>query len=69
MQQRAAALADRGVGIRAVLDQQLEDLAVGLPASNKVDPRRLDAHRRADLKEAFKVAAGAPEVLHTLLMA
>ncbi|MBB6309016.1 DUF294 nucleotidyltransferase-like domain-containing protein [Xanthobacter tagetidis] len=58
-----------GVLLSAVLDQQLEDLAVGLPASNKVDPRRLDAHRRADLKEAFKVAAGAPDVRHTLLMA
>lgn len=65
-----AALADaHGVLLAAVLDQQLEDLAIGLPASNRVDPRRLDAHGRADLKEAFKVAAGAGDVLHTLLMA
>lgn len=65
-----AAMAEaHGVLLSVILDQQLEDLRAGLPVSNKVDPRRLDAARRADLKEAFKVAAGADAVLHTLLMA
>ncbi|MEW6256399.1 MAG: DUF294 nucleotidyltransferase-like domain-containing protein [Pseudomonadota bacterium] len=52
-----------------ILHQQIEDAGTGVAPSNKVDPGRLDAARRAALKEALRIAAGADAVLHTLLMA
>lgn len=52
-----------------ILNQQIEDVGGGIAPSNKVDPGRLDAARRAALKEALRIAAGADAVLHTLLMA
>ena len=52
-----------------ILSQQIEDVGAGVAPSNKVDPGRLDAERRATLKEALRIAAGADAVLHTLLMA
>ncbi|OYY12238.1 MAG: hypothetical protein B7Y70_06100 [Rhizobiales bacterium 35-68-8] len=52
-----------------ILTQQIEDVGGGIAPSNKVNPGRLDAARRATLKEALRIAAGADAVLHTLLMA
>ncbi|TCT02223.1 DUF294 nucleotidyltransferase-like domain-containing protein [Aquabacter spiritensis] len=52
-----------------ILHQQIEDAGRGVAPSNKVEPGRLDATRRATLKEALRIAAGADAVLHTLLMA
>lgn len=40
--------------VRVLLEQQLADLAAGLPRSNRVDPRRLNGRDRDRLKSAFK---------------
>ena len=50
-----------------ILDQQLVDIGAGIPASNKVETRRLDSGRLEKLKEALKSLRYADEMVRDLL--
>ena len=50
-----------------ILDQQLVDIGAGIPASNKVETRRLDSSRLAKLKDALKSLRYADEMVRDLL--
>jgi CBS domain-containing protein len=51
----------------AMLDQQLIDIAAGLPASNKVETRRLGSAELESLKDALKSLRYADEMVRDLL--
>ncbi|MGE4281112.1 MAG: putative nucleotidyltransferase substrate binding domain-containing protein, partial [Magnetospirillum sp.] len=44
----------REIVFRVMLDQQLADLAAGVPASASIDPKRLSTQMRERLRWAFK---------------
>jgi CBS domain-containing protein len=50
-----------------MLDQQLVDIGAGIPASNKVETRRLDSGRLEKLKQALKSLRYADEMVRDLL--
>jgi DNA polymerase-3 subunit epsilon/CBS domain-containing protein len=55
--------------VERVLAQQIEDVAAGLPPSNRIEARRL-AHRDRDaLRGAMRAAAGAGAVARDLMLA
>ncbi len=57
----------RGIIVDALLDQQLADIAAGLPASNRLDPGRLDRDATSRLRKALATAAQTPEIVHDAL--
>ena len=57
----AAGLAEaRAIVIEAILDQQLADIAAGMPPGNAVEPARLSRAGRDRLRGALRTAATAP---------
>lgn len=57
----------RGVIVDALLDQQLADLAAGLPADNRLAPSRLGRDAASRLRKALATAALTPEIVHDAL--
>ncbi len=57
----------RAIIVEAILEQQLEDIAGGLAAGNRVDPRRLGRKALSRLREALAIAAQTPEIVHDAL--
>ena len=57
----------RATIVEAILDQQLEDAAAGVPPSNRVDPRRLGRSAVSRLRNALGIAAQTPELVHDAL--
>ena len=47
---------------RAILDQQLDDIAVGREPSSRVDPRRLPRRLRRRLKDALRALEALPAI-------
>lgn len=80
--ERLAALADGGhmveseaksfkdgheLMVRTLIGQQLADTALGIPISNRIDPKRLRPADRARLKEAFKTVNALTWVMNNAL--
>jgi DNA polymerase-3 subunit epsilon/CBS domain-containing protein len=63
-----AMVAAHGVLLAAVLDQQLVDIAAGIPPSNKVDPRRLGAAAQGRLKDALQSLKHVDQMVRDLLV-
>lgn len=57
----------RGIIVDALLDQQLADIAAGLPAGNRLDPGRLGRDTISRLRKALSTAAQTPELVHDAL--
>jgi DNA polymerase-3 subunit epsilon/CBS domain-containing protein len=55
--------------MEVLLDQQLADIAAGLPPSTRIDPSRLAGDRRETLKEALRSLSTVPAMVHDLLFA
>jgi DNA polymerase-3 subunit epsilon/CBS domain-containing protein len=63
-----ALIAAHGVLLAAVLDQQLIDIAVGTPPSNRVEPRRLGRAKLKRLKDALWSLKHADQMVRDLLV-
>ncbi|HSH99369.1 MAG TPA: DUF294 nucleotidyltransferase-like domain-containing protein [Reyranella sp.] len=57
----------RAIIVEAMLDQQIEDIAAGRPADNRIDPKRLGRIATSRLRKALAAAADVPELLHDVL--
>ncbi len=55
--------------LRAILDQQLADIAAGRPPSNKVELKRMSRDEQAKLKDALSSIRHSNEMLRDLLVA
>jgi DNA polymerase-3 subunit epsilon/CBS domain-containing protein len=63
-----AVISAHGVLVERVLDQQLADIAVGKPPSNKVEVKRLAREELARLTEALRSLKHADEMVRDLLV-
>jgi DNA polymerase-3 subunit epsilon/CBS domain-containing protein len=52
-----------------VLEQQVEDIAAGIPLSNRIAVDRLTASRQKTLKDALKAVAIIPELVRSAMFA
>lgn len=52
-----------------VLHQQIEDIAAGVPPTNKVDVRRLSPGRRRELRDALKSLRGVETMVRDMIFA
>lgn len=53
--------------VETILDQQLDDIAAGLPPGNRIDPKRLGHGAASRLRSALDAAAQTPELVHDAL--
>jgi CBS domain-containing protein len=53
--------------LTVMLEQQIRDVAAGIPPSNRVDPKLLDPRGANRLKRALSVAAGMPDIVRANL--
>ena len=64
-----ATVRSRSTSCALSLEQQVEDIAAGIPLSNRIAVDRLTASRQKTLKDALKAVAIIPELVRSAMFA